>query len=216
YLLAAQSATVIGAARWYLMVVPVVALLGLPFYPMRGRGDFSAWNALRITPAATWLVILVVAWLVGCHSPTTLAYTYLIGLSLLFFPVAFVTRRRIPGSFAPQRQQFEPLLRYGLPCMLTTFPQTLNLRLDQMLMAGLLPPIDLGLYVAAVAWSGALFPLLNALGWALFPKVAGEPNEERRMRSFVQGSRLGSLLAAATGLLLMVVTPGAMILLFGS
>jgi len=211
----AKPATAVVAARWYLLFVPVQALAGLPFYPLRGRNDFFVWNALRITPTLPWIVVLTAAWLVEWRSPSRLAYCYLAGLASLFFPIAFVAKRRIPGSFAPKARKFNPLLRYGLLCMMTTVPQLLNFRLDQMLMAGLLRPVDLGLYVAAVAWSGAVNPLLSAVGWALFPKVASEPSREARTRAFAKASRLAALLAAILGLLLLVSTPWGMILLFG-
>lgn len=214
-LLAAQSATVVTAARWYLLVVPVVALVGLPYYPLRGRDDFVAWNALRITPAVPWIAILAVAWFFSYRNPEGLALAYLIGLALLFFPIAYVAKRRIPGSMIPDSQKFRPLLGYGLPCMMTTLPQTLNLRLDQMLMAGLLPPAQLGFYVVAVAWSGMINPLANAIGAALFPRIAMEAQQEERALAFARGSRLGALTAIAVGALLMISTPWGMVLLFG-
>jgi O-antigen/teichoic acid export membrane protein len=215
FLLSAQSWATIKAARGYLMMVPVVALVGLSFHPLRGLNDFAAWNVLRLTPALVWAMILAVAWLFACHSPIILAYSNLAGLALLFFPVAFVVKRRVPGSFYPVKRGFEQLLRYGLPCMMSTFPQVLNFRLDQMLMAGLLPPMQLGLYVAAVAWSGAINPLLNALAWALFPRVAAEASMDRRAYAFIQGSRLAFFLALGMGAALLAVTPWGLILLFG-
>jgi O-antigen/teichoic acid export membrane protein len=190
-------------------------LVSLPYYPLRGRDDFLAWNALRIAPPLPWIAILSVAWVFSCRDPQRLALAYLIGLALLFFPSVYVVRRRIPGKMQPDMQKFGPLLHYGLPCMMTTLPQTLNFRLDQMLMTGLLPPTQLGLYVVAVAWSGMISPLLNAISAALFPRVAMEAQEGKQARAFAQGSRLGVLTAVTAGALLMSATPWGMLLLFG-
>lgn len=50
------------------------------------------------------------------------------------------------------------LLRYGAPSVLSGVPAQLDLRLDQILMAALLPAKQLGLYTVGVAWSGAGTP----------------------------------------------------------
>ena len=62
-----------------------------------------------------------------------------------------------------------PPTALGLPSMLNVLPQTLNLRLDQMLMTAALEPALLGLYVVAVAWSGILSPLVSAVGRVVPP-----------------------------------------------
>jgi O-antigen/teichoic acid export membrane protein len=123
--------------------------------------------------------------------------------------------RYIPKRFNPDTTQFRPMLAYGLPCVASNFPIVLNLRLDQMLMAGLLAPTALGLYVVAVAWSGAINPLMNAIGSVLFPKVAGHELERDRVRIFSRGSRLAALLALITTPILAAATPWGLVLFFG-
>ena len=186
----------------YLLIVPVYALVGMPCNSLRGRGDFSIWNRLRIAPAVGWLTVLVLAGLLGRAQPRFLADAYLCALSLLIIPVGWVVMRRTPGPFWPQISHWKPMLGFGLPCVISTVPQVLNLRLDQMLMAGLLPARLLGLYVVAVAWSSATAPLLTALGAVLFPRVASQSTPEQQARALAQGSRLAilaSLVLAVAG-----------------
>src|SRR5262249_47599532 len=76
FVLAAQPSMVVRAARWYLMYLPVQAIAGLPFYPLRGRNDFLTWNALRLTPMVPWVLVLTTAWIVGWRSPSLIAYAY--------------------------------------------------------------------------------------------------------------------------------------------
>ena len=216
WLLSAQSLAVVAGARWYLLIVPVLGMAGLPFYPLRGRGDFAAWNALRVTPTAVWMAILIMAWAVSCHRPSLLAYIYLGMLASLCLPVFWVVRKRLPGSFRPDSANFGPLLRYGLPCVMTTLPQVLNLRMDQMLMAAFLPPGVLGLYVVAVAWSGAINPLLNAVATVLFPEVASKESERERNATFIRGTRVAALLSVLGGSALMLATPWGIVGLFGA
>ena len=96
-LLSAQSVHVIQAARWYLLLIPVMALVGMPFNALRGRSDFLIWNALRLTPNIGWLIVLIAACSLRAATPQWLAGTFLVVLSLLFVPVFVVTRRRVPG-----------------------------------------------------------------------------------------------------------------------
>lgn len=214
--LSAQSSEVVAAARWYLLLVPIFALVGMPYHPLQGRNDLAVWNALRITPNIGWLGVLIVAWLLGRKQPGFVAVSYLATLAMLFFPVIYTVSRRVPGPFWPDFSKGGHMLRYGLPSMLSSVPQMLNLRLDQMLMAALLPAQTLGLYVVAVAWSSVVQPLLSALGAVLFPRVASEQTPSQQSRIFAQGSRLGALLSFMIALVVMVFTPLAVPLFFGA
>jgi O-antigen/teichoic acid export membrane protein len=206
-LLRAQPAPVMAAARTYLLIIPIFALFLLPSNSLRGRNDFVAWNMLRTMPQVIWLVILVVARLGTRHDPGLLSKTFLIALGATSLPIALIIKRRISGPFLPRKQDFGPLLRYGLPCMMSTLPLVLNLRLDQMLMAVFLPPMALGLYVVAVAWSGAINPLIQAVALALFPEVASRESDRERTRVFIEGNQIAFTLALVTGTLLMLATP---------
>jgi antigen flippase len=215
FLLSAQSAEVVRAARGYLLIVPVFALVGLPYHPLRGLNRFVAWNALRLLAPLAWLVVLLGALLMGSASPERLATAYLALLALLFVPVALVVVRQVPGPFRPDVRDWGPLLQYGLPAMASTLPQMLNYRLDQLLMMAFLPAQALGLYVVAVSWGGMVQPLVGALGTALFPHVASRANPAERVRRFLQGSRLALLLSLGSAGVLLVLTPWVLPFLFG-
>ncbi len=214
-LLSAQSAGIISGARWYLLFVPVYALIDMPYNSLRGRGDFAFWNGLRVTPAISWLAVLVMAWLLGHGTPRFVAAGYLVALALLIVPIMSVVMRRVPGPFRPEIKHWKPMLRFGLPCVIGTMPQMLNFRLDQMLMAGLMPAQVLGLYVVAVAWSSATSPLLGALGAVLFPRVASQASREDQVRALTQGSRLAILGSLIVAIIVTAFTPRAIPLLFG-
>lgn len=215
-LLSAQSAEVIRAARWYLLLVPLYTLVGMPYHPLRGRHDFGFWNALRITPNIGWLVVLVLAWFLGQAEPQFVAVAYLVVLSLLFFPVTYIVVKRIPGPFWPDTRKWKPMAHYGVPSVISSVPQMLNFRLDQILMAALLPAQVLGLYVVAVAWSGAVQPLLTAIGTVLFPNVASQPDRDQQALAFAQGTRFGVFGAIVMTIIFMVLTPWLLPFLFGA
>lgn len=213
--LAAQPGEIVAAARWYLLIAPIYALVALPAHALRGRGDFAAWNALRLSPNLVWVSVLIIAWIISIRSAPYLAGVFLILQALMFLPFSYVVSRRVPGSFEPATEDWGKLIRYGMPCVLTSLPQSLNFRLDQMLMAALLPSMALGEYAVAVGWSGALAPLLNAVGSALLHSVASSGSHEEGARIFAKGVRVASLAAMGACLSLMAVTPLAVTTLFG-
>jgi O-antigen/teichoic acid export membrane protein len=214
-LLAAQSRQIVTAARWYLLYVPLSAVLAVPLYALRGRGAFIPWNLLRIAPVVLWLLILIPASIGGIRDPRYVAWAYLVAIAPLLIPTALITKRYIPGTFLPDRREFKPLLVYGLPCFASTLPYIANLRLDQMLMAGLLSPKALGLYVVAVAWSGAFTLVMSALPAVLLPNIAARQTEEDRVRGFSRGCRLAVMLILVTTPVLAAATPWGMVFFFG-
>ena len=214
-LLPAQSASVVAAARWYLLLLPIQALESMPHHLLRGRSDFAAWNVVRVVPGLSWLGILAYGWLCHRTNPAFFALMYLAALALLAVPSFYLARRRVAGSFRPDSRHWLAMLRYGFPSMLSGVPQVLNLRLDQMLMAALLPAETLGFYVVAATWSGAVGLVPNALGTVLFPKTASQGEPRERGVLFAQGIRLAVLSAGVVAVAVAAVTPVALPLLFG-
>lgn len=214
-MLHAQTPATVWAGRWYLLIVPLYALMGLPRHPLQGRRDFVPWNAMRIAPNVAWIGVLVLSWTCARAYPTFVAAGNLIALATLVFPFAALVACRMPGPFRPDLSKWPSLLAYGLPCMLTMVPQTLNARLDQMLMAALLAPHELGLYVVAVAWSGAIMPLLTALAAVTMPAVAGVGDEEQRIPRFATAVRATAALALLLAIALAAITPLSVAFLFG-
>jgi O-antigen/teichoic acid export membrane protein len=168
-----------------------------------------------LMPNVLWIVVLLLAWAYSRAVPTFVAACNLAALSLLIIPFGVLVIRRIPGPFIPDCSKLPSMLEYGLPCMMTGLPQMLNLRLDQMLMVGLLPSNDLGLYVVAVAWSGAAAPLLNAIGFVMTPAIASVADVTHNARRLAVGARITAALAIVLCVAFAGMTPFAVTLLFG-
>jgi O-antigen/teichoic acid export membrane protein len=213
--LSAQPPDVVGAARWYLLLLPIQAVVSMPYHLLRGRSDFAVWNPLRLAPGVGWLGVLVFCWLRSDSDPQRLAYLYLGALALVGVLTFSAARWRVAGPFRPDTSQWRPLLTYGLPTVLSSVPYVLNLRLDQMLMAAFLPAQILGFYVVAVTWSAAVVQLPSALGTVLFPRTASQTERTQRELVFAQGCRLAVLTALSVALVVAVITPYALPLLFG-
>ncbi len=215
-LLHAQATSVVDQARWYLLVAPVYAVVGSTFHPLRGAGQFQAWNALRMGVPLAALSVLAVASLAGRITPGFIAFGNLAGYALLLVPCAWIVVSYLGGPYGIDRRRARPMLAYGLPCMMTGLPQMLNLRLDQIAMAALLSSRELGLYVVAVAWSGGAAPLLNSIGAVLLPAVAASADRQQAAISVSGGVRLTAALAIFTSVALALMTPIAIPMLFGA
>jgi len=216
WLLAAESGRIVSFARLYLILAFIYAVPAMLGPALRGIGKFEIWNLLRIGPLFGWLGVLLIAWMSGNKTPEFLAAMNLVALVVLFCPSIAIAYSRIPGHFKIGRSNSLDLLTYGLPCVMTGVPQMLNLRLDQMMMTVFVSPRQLGLYVVAVAWSGAVSPLVNGLSSVMLPAVASLNDREKAFQRLAMGVRIITILAVVACGLLLVITPVAIIALFGS
>ena len=216
FLLSAQDVATIGEARLYLLV-GLTAMLGqVPLNALRGSSDFVVWNALRVAGTALGLMPLILAWLFNHRTAEFVATAHLIFWGLLFSALILVVMgRRVPGPYQMETRDWKPMLAFGLPSVVTVLPQTLNLRLDQMLMAAIFVPRLLGLYVVAVAWAAIMTPLFQSVAIVLFPHIAGHPTRKEQVSVLARVLRLGVPLALGTSGVLALVTPWGLPLVFG-
>jgi antigen flippase len=216
FLLSAQQPDVISAARVFLLVGVLYAVVGIPIGSLRGANSFATWNLFRIAPALAWLGILCASWFFRSAHPIPLSRWYLGAILCCGSPILIVVKRRLQGQPRPDRRLARKLLRFGLPSAVTSLPQTINLRFDQLLIIAFLPARSLGFYVVAVAWSGGVAPLLSAIGAVLFPQVSAEPDMSRRGHLLATALQGGAVVAAVTSLPFVLLAPVAVPFVFGA
>jgi O-antigen/teichoic acid export membrane protein len=213
-LLLAQRPETVATARLYLLMVPIGAVLGLLARPLRGIGDIRGWNYLSVTHYVVWLLVLIAAALRGHATARSLAMGF-VGARLLLVPFTYlVVRHRMGRRLRVERSLSRPLLRYGFPNVLAVLPNIFNMRLDQLLMAVVLPARDLGLYVVAVSWSQVTSPVLLAFTTVLFPRIAEADDEQRRVLA-ARGMRIGTLVSVLLMLIALPLTEIVIPLIFG-
>jgi antigen flippase len=216
FLLSAQQPDVISAARVFLLIGVAFAVVGIPHGSLRGAHSFALWNLFRFAPAVAWLGILCISWFLKNAHPIPLSRWYLGAVLCCGLPIIIVVNRRLKGRPRPDRRLAGKLLRFGLPSAVTSLPQTINLRFDQLLIIAFLPARSLGFYVVAVAWSGGVAPLLSAIGSVLFPQVSAEPDMRRRGQLLATALQSGVAVAAVTSLPFILLAPVALPLVFGA
>ena len=114
-----------------------------------------------------------------------IALTYLVAYLALAPMMVLAVRGRLRGHWLPVPSLWPRMLRYGLPLAGAAAPRLLNQRLDQLLIAGVLPPREGGLYAVAVSWS--LLGTLPGLAMAsvALSKLAGMKSP-RDQRAFIR------------------------------
>jgi O-antigen/teichoic acid export membrane protein len=215
-LLSAQPTAVIDAARVFLIIGVIYAVTGVPHGALRGAQRFRSWNAFRVAPGLAWLAILCAAWASGRAEPIPLSRWYLVGVAAVGLPFLVIVARSLRGPARPKLELAKPMLRFGLPSVLTTVPQTANVQLDQLLIIALLPARNLGLYVAAVSWSSAITPLLSAVGSVIFPHLSAESDREKQTQILATALRGSLLVGIVVAGILTVAAPIGIPLVFGS
>lgn len=214
-LLQVQSADTIRASQAYLLLLPLMALGGIPPHAMRGSGQLGIWNLLRLFPTLGWLAVIGIAALAHHAHPTVITGGYLAALAVLCLPANLIVYRQVARPYTLDRSLGAKLARYGFPSMLSSVPQLFNLRLDQMIMASLMSSHLLGLYVVAVAWSSGITPLMTSLGFVLFPRIASQSDAAAGVEVLAQASRLCVILGGILCLIGIPITPMVFPLLFG-
>jgi O-antigen/teichoic acid export membrane protein len=201
WLLASQNSTVVWGSRVFLFQIWMFLLMAMPSQVLRAAGSFTQWNLLRLCPMVVWIAIFAVAWLLNVHRAVPLAFSYIVAGWLVLVPELLLLRREGFSLTMPRRQELRQTLEFGLPVVGTSVPQMLNLRLDQILMAGLLPAAALGHYVVAVAWSGAGLPLVQGLSAVVVPKLAARTDHDafNGGRDLARATRIGMVISLLTG-----------------
>jgi O-antigen/teichoic acid export membrane protein len=215
HLLSAQQTQVVSAARVFLLIGGIYAVVGIPNGSLRASGSFTAWNICRIAPGFTWLCILLMSWRIGNANAIPLSRLYLIGTFACSLPFLVFVNQSLQGPLRPDVRLAPRMLRFGIPSAITSLPLTINLQLDQMLIVAFLPARSLGLYVIAVSWSGGVAPFLQALGNVLFPHVSAERDADRQAQLLMTALQSGALVAVATSLPFMLLAPFGLPAIFG-
>ena len=215
FLLSMQSDHVVQGARGYLWLLPIYALVGLPHQALRGIQDFRLWNALRIVPALLWLLVLVLGFSLRTADPVRITAIYLGLLGAVGVGMTWIAWRRTAGPSVPAARTLGSLVVFGFPSALSTLPQFFNLRLDQIVVAAVLPARQLGVYMTAVAWSACIPMLSSALGVIVSPRIAAEGLESERRRRFTRGVQGAAWLIAVPVAILLAVAPFGITVIFG-
>jgi len=217
FFLQAQNQDVITASRWLLVIMMPLFGLFIINESLRIYGEWKVYNLNRIIPHIYWISVLVIAFVIpGWANPIVLSKLWpFMFIAPIVISIIILKRRHVFSSIRINPVYIKTLLGYSLPNIASFIPRTFNLRLDQLMMAIILPAQSLGLYVGAVAWSNASQVIFIALGQVLFPKI-GSTHDIKVQNSIIYRSIILSGLAGITiTFLMLLLTPIIIPFFFG-
>ncbi len=174
----------------------------------QGLGRYSGFNAVRLCVPASYLLGLGVLLATDHMSVGTVLaanlFSNLVTLLLALILIAGILRRSHNERGLFDLSALRRDIRYGLSAHLGTLQPFTSLRVDVLLLAVLLTPYHLGLYVAALSGAGLINAQGIALGMVVMPEVAKSPDhatQRQLITRFVVVALLLGLSTAALGLI---------------
>lgn len=151
----------------------------------QGTGNFKRFNVSRMILYPTFLLLVVVIWAIGLSSAFWFVIaTLFANATVMVFRLYLGLRSfKLIGALYPPAHICKQGLRFGLAKMVNTFYEYA----DKTLLLWLLDVRELGLYMAALAASGAISSLANSSGMVTFTIAAQDENRtgfERIARVF--------------------------------
>ena len=207
----------IGAGRPIVVTFLQIGLFAMPLAValqtlsglVLGEARWNLYAATRLVGSVLPVLVIVVLAVAGALTVVAAATAYLLanllGSMLLLRTLRGVRRLSVSMHGSARAASF------GAKCWLSQVAGTANNRLDQVLMAALVPSRELGLYAVAVTIASISYGLIQAVSAVLFPRVAeGDPDLAAR------ACRVTSLVVAMAALLLAAITPFMLPFVFGT
>ena len=181
------------AAYQVVFLCCVPSFLGASFsFALQGR-SIPLWNLMRASQPVAFLLAVVVAALLDQLTLMAVAVLFS-GTVTAQAVLAYALARRIGlAGGRGHRELMGPMAKYGASQLASTAPQTLNGRLDQMVLSQSAKPADLGHYAVAVTVTGLAVPVVSALGNVAFPRLAARAHDEEAAARLVRRAIVASL-----------------------
>ncbi len=195
----------------------IVALVGDSYtFALQAR-DLGSWNRVRTCQPAFALLGTAVLWLLGW---LTLDTAIVMLIATLAIELGWAYRACWRTGLAPGRVRLDvarPLAVYGIAQIASVAPAAVNVYLDQLVLSQTVPAADLGHYAIAASMTLLPIPLVSAIGYVAFPRLAAQNVVTQHSHRLQQLAVLASAgLAAAMLLPLAAVAYWLVPLVFGT
>ena len=169
-----------------LSLIPVTILLNYWFAILRGMNRIFLTNAVEIGSKVTSVLILIVLllWLqLGVAG--AVVTNFVMELGALVLAVVLLKHVGVLGKPSFDWSLWKRTARFALPSYCATVLLYLNYRVDQLIIAILLPPEQLGFYVLAVSLGERLWIVTGAAANALLPHLANSKERDLTIAAVV-------------------------------
>lgn len=191
-----------------LCIVPVNVVSQRALAVVRSAQSFVGWNAVRIVPAAIYAGAVTVLARTGHLTVTTGMSAFIIGSAIgMVFAIrlACVAEALVPVTDGHTEDiDARALRRYGVRVTVADIPYITTNRLDQLLLAALLPAANISLYSVAVSLTTIHSMLAATLDQVLFARFMAHPSGRKRAAIVAFLASLGCAVALSVPLLPLV------------
>lgn len=165
------SGMALVALQWNLITVPIMLLSGYMGYLLLGAGYLVEFNLIRTGNASCYALGVISVAVIGV--PSISAFTTVLILAQFAGCILAITLcvSRLHPVWYWQPQLIKPVFNYGLKTYISGLMAQMNFRLDQLIMTVVITPIQLGLYVVAVAIASLVNPLYSSIAIVVLPRV---------------------------------------------
>ena len=175
----------------------IVAFVGASYTSSLQARDLHRWNVVRVSQPALSLILIALLWGLRLLTLDT-ALAVLASTMLLQLGWAYRCCRRtelVPGRV--NAGLFRPLAAYGAASIAGSTPAVLNAQLDKLVLSLTVSTADLGRYAIAVSLTSLPVPLVAAVGYVAFPRLASQRAVSGATHRLQQLAVLGSAALAA-------------------
>jgi O-antigen/teichoic acid export membrane protein len=208
------SASIIHAAEWFLLTVPICSVTLAGRAILEASEEFSTSNAIQtLTPFATLVGLLG---FLTAHrlNPYTAAIAYIAASIPTFWLMIARVRRAGLCRWHCNPVIMKLMMGYGIRSYGIDLLGTLALQVDQVLVVSLLSPGAMGSYVVVLSLSRMLNLFQNSVVMVLFPKAAGRSAEEV-VALTGRSVRVSGLITALCGVFVCATGPTLLSILYG-
>ena len=190
------------AAFAYSLYIPLNLVGTFLIGALQGAQRFVVFNVARASVSVGFLAFVGFLWLTSKVDPINVAMALLISNLLTTILAATLCIQRMGIRIPNGTGLLAGVLTYGMRNHLGTVSNLLNRRLDQVILAALVEPMYLGLYVVAVSASSIVESPSRTVAAVLFPRVARSPRHAREeLAQFGQISLTCSLFLTFAGMI---------------
>ncbi|WP_151733162.1 lipopolysaccharide biosynthesis protein [Paenibacillus tengchongensis] len=214
YWLDSFSPQVVLFAQWSMVLCPLVVISQINNAAFQFRGDYSKFNLIRYLVPLLTLAAIGILILLDAITPYTTALAYLLPAMPLFIANTVSLLRTYRVKMKDTYLNFKRLITYGFGSYGNDLLGQFTTYIDQILIAALLRPADLGLYAVAVSLSRMVNFFSNSVKVVLFPK-ASELSKEECIALTFRAFRISTTVTLLGSLLLMLIAPLIIPLLYG-
>ncbi len=209
------SPSVIHAAQWFVLTVPLCSVTLAGRAVLEAKHDFSASNAIQIlTPLVTLSGLLII---IAAHSMNsyTAALAYIAASLPSFWFMLYCVRRTGLRAARLQLGVMKQILQYGVRSYGIDLLGTLALQVDQVLVVSLLSADAMGSYVVVLSISRMLNVFQTSVVMVLFPKAAGH-STNKVMAMTGESVRISGLVTVACGVIVSIAGPTLLRVVYGA